>query len=146
MLTNQLPVKVTQTYSADAQMVWDALTEIDQMREWFFAEILEYKAEIGFETTFDVQATTRIFPHHWKIIEVIQNKRLVTNWNYPGFDGDGNVIFDLSESKNTCTLTVTVEILKDFDQSIPEFQRESCEGGWTYFLKERLFEYLKRKG
>jgi len=42
-------------------------------------------------------------------------------------------------------LTLTTQITEDFDDSIPEFKRESCIGGWNYFLKERLFNYLKQK-
>ena len=145
MLANQKPVIVSQIYPVSSKVVWAALTQIEQMRAWFFNEIPEYKAEVGFNICFDVQATSNIFPHNWTVLEVIENKRLVTNWNYPGFEGDGNVIFDLLENDTQCTLSVTVNVLQDFDQNIPEFTRESCQAGWEYFLGDRLKNYLAAK-
>jgi hypothetical protein len=40
---------------------------------------------------------------------------------------------------------LTVEVLEDFPDDIPEFRRESCIGGWNYFINHRLKEYLDKK-
>jgi len=52
------------------------------------------------------------------------------------------VIFELTGIGNKTKLTVTNIVTQDFDDSIPEFKRESCIGGWNYFIKERLVQFL----
>jgi hypothetical protein len=40
--------------------------------------------------------------------------------------------------------TVTTKVIEDFPNDIPEFARESCIGGWNYFIKERLDKFLNK--
>jgi hypothetical protein len=49
----------------------------------------------------------------------------------------------LTQDNNLTKLTLSVEVQEDFPESIPEFKRESCIGGWNYFINNRLKEYLK---
>jgi len=39
---------------------------------------------------------------------------------------------------------LSTEISESFPLDIPEFKRESCVEGWTYFIKKRLKEYLDK--
>jgi len=106
MLTTDAPIIVSETYPVKVQTVWSALTELYKLREWFFEDIPEYKAEVGFETTFDIQATSHLFPHHWTVTEVIENKRLATKWDFTGFEGQSLVTFDLEDLEGSTKLTV----------------------------------------
>ena len=42
------------TFDAPVGRVWTALTDVDQMREWYF-DLTEFKSEVGFEFDFIVE-------------------------------------------------------------------------------------------
>ena len=139
------PIIVEQTFDTSIERVWKAITEVDQMRLWFFENIGSFKPEAGFETQFNVQSNDRSFLHIWKLTEVVPGKKIIYNWKYGGHPGDSSVTFELFEQKNRTKLRVTHEGMESFPQEIPEFSRESCIGGWNYFIREKLMEFLEKK-
>ncbi len=143
MKTTEAPVIVTQVFNNTIEDVWKAITDREEMVQWFFDNIPDFKAEVGFKTQFNVQAPSRDFMHLWEITEVIPNKKLVTNWKYEGLAGNSFVTMELEAVNSKTQFTLTTKVVEDFDDSIPEFKRESCVGGWNYFIKERLADYLK---
>lgn len=138
------PIVVEQMVSASIEQVWKSITELSQMREWFFAEIPDFKAAVGFETVFDIQAESNLFPHHWTVMEVEDRKRLKLGWKYDGFEGDGQVTFELMPQDDNTLIRLTNVIIEDFQSDIPEFSRESAIGGWQYFINNRLREHLEK--
>jgi uncharacterized protein YndB with AHSA1/START domain len=62
------PVVVEQTFNSSTETVWKAITDIDQMHQWYFKNIPEFKPEVGFETQFNVQSQDRNFLHMWNRI------------------------------------------------------------------------------
>ncbi len=40
-------------------------------------------------------------------------------------------------------ITEVEQMRQWFFENIPEFKRESCIEGWTYFIKKRLKEFLE---
>ena len=112
------------------------------MIRWYFDNIPEFRPEVGFETTFDVQNAGRTFPHRWKVTEVMPNRKLVYNWTYDGYEGDSRVEFEVFEACHGTRLFVRAIVTEDFPDDIPEFRRESCQAGWEYFIKDRLKAYL----
>ena len=139
------PIVVSETYPTNLKTIWSAITELDQMVLWFFRMIPEFKAEVGFKTSFNVSTGERDFLHVWEIVEVIPEHKIVYSWTYPEyFDGDSFVSFELNEiNKNKASLTVIAEGFENYPQDIPEFKRESGLNGWNYFIKESLPNYLK---
>jgi uncharacterized protein YndB with AHSA1/START domain len=115
------------------------------MTEWFFDNLPDFKPEVGFIIQFNVNAPSRDFMHLWEVTEVIPNHRIVTNWKYEDAVGDSFVTFQLEELGKQTKLTVSTTVVEDFDDTIPEFKRDSCVEGWNYFIKERLklFNSLK---
>jgi len=73
---------VEQTFDTSIERVWKAITEVDQMRLWFFENIGSFKPEAGFETQFNVQSNDRSFLHIWKLTEVVPGKKIIYNWKY----------------------------------------------------------------
>jgi uncharacterized protein YndB with AHSA1/START domain len=136
------PVVVEETFNKSVEEVWSAITELDQMVKWYFDNIPEFKPEVGFETKFIVKSEERTFPHLWKIVEVIPNKKIKYNWKYENYPGDSYVTFELFDEEGSTKLVVTNEVVEDFPNDIPEFKRESCKAGWNYFIKERLKNFL----
>ena len=143
MKKNDAPIIVKQTFNNSIENVWKSITEIDQMRQWYFDNIPAFKPQVGFETQFSVQSKERNFLHMWKVTEVIPMKKISYNWTYNSYPGDSFVEFELFENNNLTELKLTVHITENFPQDIPEFSRESCVEGWKYFIKNRLKEYLE---
>ncbi|MFQ5799923.1 MAG: SRPBCC domain-containing protein [Bacteroidota bacterium] len=136
------PIVVEQSFDASIDTVWSAITEVDQMRRWYFENIPAFKAEVGFETQFETRNEGRIFPHRWKVAKVVPLKTLEYNWSFDGYPGDSFVTFELFEQDGSTRLRVTARIVESFPEGIPEFTRESCIGGWTYFINQRLRSFL----
>lgn len=139
------PIVIEQTFEASVEKLWNAITEVTQMKKWFFENIKTFKPEEGFETRFIVENKGRIFPHLWKITKVEPHKKIIYNWRYEGYTGDSFVTFELSEIENGSQLTLIHQITENFPEDIPEFRRESCIGGWNWFIKQNLKNYLKEK-
>ena len=137
------PVIVEQTYSATTDAVWTAITDISKMRQWYFDNIPSFKAEVGFETHFNVTNEGRNFLHQWKVTEVVPRKKLTYDWSYAQHPGDGFVVWELFDEGDMTRLRLSMHIREDFSDDIPEFRRESCLAGWEYFIKQRLREYLE---
>ena len=136
------PVIVEQLFKKPVNLVWKAITELDQMRLWYFDNIPYFKAEIGFTTQFNVKAPSRDFLHIWEVTEVIPQKKITYNWTFKDCDGSGDVTFELFEQNSQTLLRLTNIVIEDFDDAIPEFRRESCLAGWNYFIKDRLVSFI----
>ena len=141
--TNE-PIIVEQTFNTSINNVWNAITKVDQMRQWFFENIESFKPEVGFATQFSVQSQNRSFLHIWKLTEVVPLKKIIYNWKYGGYSGDSFVMFELFEQENHTKLRLTHEGIESFPKNIPEFSRENCIGGWEFFIKKSLKKYLER--
>jgi uncharacterized protein YndB with AHSA1/START domain len=136
------PVIVEQTFAAPPDIVWNAITEIDQMRQWYFENIPAFEPEVGFETQFNVQSESRNFLHMWRVTEVVPGKRITYTWKFAEYPGDSFVVWELFEQDDGTKLRLTVVIEEDFPEEMPEFKRESCLEGWEYFIGKSLKEYL----
>ncbi|MCB0473181.1 MAG: SRPBCC domain-containing protein [Flavobacteriaceae bacterium] len=143
MRSTDPPVIVEQIFNTDINTVWKAITVVDQMKLWFFDNITSFLPELGFKTRFEVKSGNRIFTHLWEITEVIPYKKITYNWKYREYPGDSFVTFQLSERPEQVRLVLTNTVTADFPDEIPEFSRESCLGGWNYFLKERLKTFIE---
>ncbi len=138
----EAPVIVEQQLFVTPEKLWAALTDVDEMIQWYFDNIPDFKPEVGFYTEFNVSTGERDFLHQWRIVEAEPNKRIAYTWQFAGYEGDGITYFDLIPNETGTLLRLTMTGVHTFDSSVPEFQRESCEGGWKYFLQGRLKEYL----
>ena len=137
-----IPIVVEQHFKQPIQSVWAAITEQKQMVKWFFDKIPDFKPEVGFETSFDVDSGNRIFRHNWKIIDVDPPSKIVYLWSYEDIEGAGTVTFKIFEQQGGVLIRVINEGLETFPDNIPEFTRDSCLGGWEYFIQDRLKQYL----
>jgi len=138
------PIVVEQTFHVSRTELWSAITELNRMTQWFFENIGSFEPKVGFETSFIVKNNSRIFPHLWRITEVKPGERITYNWRYEGYEGDSYVTFELSDHENGSKLTLTHKVTETFSQNMEEFKRENCSGGWKWFIKRSLKEYLEK--
>ena len=145
MTESSEPIVVEQVFDASKGTVWRAITDREQMVRWFFENIPAFKAEAGFETQFNVESGERDFLHMWRVTEVVPLKRIQYDWKYDGYPGDSFVVFELSEQGDKTTLRLAHQARESFPEDIPEFRSENCLAGWTYFIRERLAEFMDRR-
>lgn len=136
------PIIVEQTFNASADQVWKALTDLDQMREWYFPNIPEFEAKIGFETRFLIQNEGRNFTHIWSVKEVLHQQLIGYSWNFEEYSGEGYTTFELVAKADQTTLTLKSFVHEPFPDDIPEFKRESGQTGWDYLIKQSLVDHL----
>lgn len=137
------PIVVEQTFTVSIPELWRAITELNRMTKWFFENIESFEPRVGFETSFTVKNENRIFTHLWRITEVKPKESITYNWRYEGYVGNSFVTFKSSEYEKGSKLTLICQVTEDFPQDIEEFKRESCIGGWNWFIRKRLKEYVE---
>ncbi|MBW2938192.1 SRPBCC domain-containing protein [Aureisphaera sp. CAU 1614] len=139
----EVPIIVKQELNASAKEVWEAITAIDKMRQWYFENIPDFKPEVGFETSFLIENEGRKFTHQWKITEVEPLKNITYEWRFKEYPSIlGVVTFSISEKENKTLLKVTNQGIETWPNNVPEFTRESCQGGWEYFINQNLKNYI----
>lgn len=142
MKKTDAPVIVKATVSSSLQEVWKAITQQPLMIQWFFEGIPAFEARVGFSTRFDVTTENHTFPHVWTILEVMPHEKIVYDWRYDGFEGVGEVSFELSSTEGGTLVSLTSVVIEDFQEGVEEFSRASCAGGWEYFIQDRLVAFL----
>jgi len=75
-------------------------------------------------------------------MRVVPQAEISYSWRYAEYPGKSILTFSLLPAQQQVKLKVVVDVVEDFPQDIPEFKRESCIGGWNYFIGERLTGYL----
>ena len=133
---------VIQWVDKDIELVWKVITERRHLTNWFFEMIPDFRAEVGFKTQFLVQVEDRKFTHLWEITDVIEKEKITYNWKYAEYDGDSLVHFELQPKDGGTSIQLSLEILEDFPQNVPEFKLESGRAGWNYFIGDQLPKYL----
>ena len=142
MKTIEPPIIVQQSFDATPAQLWSALTELDQMHKWYFSNIPDFQPTVGFKTEFLITNEGRSFTHQWEVTEAISNQRIAYNWTFKEYSGLSVSIFEIIPEGATTIVKLTAKVLEPHPQDIPEFKRESGVGGWNYFIKERLKNYM----
>jgi uncharacterized protein YndB with AHSA1/START domain len=133
-------VVVERTFNAPVARVWKALTDVEQMRAWYF-DLKEFKPEVGFEFEFIVEHEGMKYHHLCRVTEAVPQRRLAYTWRYQGHEGDSLVTFELSPDGNKTKLRLTHEGLETFPKT-PSFARKNFEAGWTAIASE-LQQFLE---
>jgi len=137
-------VVIERTFNAPVERVWKALTDVAQMRQWYF-DLKEFKPEVGFEFQFVVEHEGTTYDHRCKVTEVIPQKKLVYTWRYKGHEGDSLVTFELFADGNKTRLKLTHEGLDTFPKT-PAYARENFEKGWTQIIGSELKQFVEKGG
>ena len=140
---NPQPIIIEQTYNASIDKIWKAITDKDQMKEWYFS-LDEFKPEVGFEFQFYGEGHKgEKYLHLCKITEVVPQQKLQYSWTYKGYEGYSLLTFELFEGETT-KLRLTHEGVETFPDS-PDFARESFVKGWTYITGTSLKNFLEKE-
>jgi uncharacterized protein YndB with AHSA1/START domain len=137
-------VVMERTFNAPVERVWKALTDVEDMRRWYF-DLKEFKPEVGFEFEFIVEHEGMKYHHLCKITEVVPQKKLAYTWRYEGYEGDSLVTFDLFADGDKTRLKLTHEGLETFPK-LPAYARENFVKGWTEIIGSSLKGFVEGDG
>jgi uncharacterized protein YndB with AHSA1/START domain len=137
------PFIIERTYNAPVSKVWKAITDKDEMKQWYF-DLAEFKPVVGFEFQFTGEGHKgEKYLHLCKITDVVPGKKLTYSWRYDGYEGNSFVTFELFEEGNKTRLKLTHEGLETFPANNPDFAKESFAEGWTYIIGKSLSEFVE---
>lgn len=137
------PIIIERVFHAPVHKVWRAITDKDQMKQWYF-DVSSFRPEVGHEFTFSGGSEEQTYIHHCKITEVIAEKKLQYTWRYEGYEGNSVLTFELFPEGEKTRLKLTHEGLESFPQTSKDFARESFQAGWTYIIGESLPKFLEK--
>ncbi len=132
------------TFDAPVTTVWKALTNVEDMRRWYF-DLKEFRPEPGFEFQFVVEHEGNRYDHRCKVTEVVPQKKVAYTWRYHGHEGDSLVTFELFAEGEKTRLKLTHEGLETFP-NLPSFARKNFEGGWTSLIGSQLKQFVENAG
>ncbi len=138
------PYVIERTFNAPAARVWKAITDKEQMKQWYF-DMPAFKPEVGCEFTFTGMADKCVYVHLCKVTEVIPGEKLTYSWRYDGFEGISYVTFQLFEEGSVTRLVLTHTGLETFPASNAHFAKENFAGGWGYLIGTSLPAFLQKE-
>lgn len=131
--------------NAPASRVWQALTDPEQMKQWYF-DVSGFKAEVGHEFSFCGQGQKgEKYLHLCRILELLPLKKLRYTWAYEGFPGASVVSFELFEEEGGTRLVLTHEGLENFPADHSDFARENFNRGWTWLIEKSIREFVEKQ-
>jgi uncharacterized protein YndB with AHSA1/START domain len=134
-------IVIERTFNASIERVWQALTDVDQMRQWYF-DLKDFKPQVGFEFEFVVEHEGNIYHHLCKVTEVIPQKKIAYTWRYKGKPGDSLVTFELFSDCDTTRLKLTHTGIETFPKT-PAYARKNFETGWTAIIGSELKQFVE---
>lgn len=137
------PIVVEQTFSASAEKIWNAITDKNEMKEWYF-DIADFKPQKDFQFQFYGGTEAKQYLHLCKITEVILNKKISYTWKYDGYSGESLVTFELFADSDKTKVRLTHEGLETFPANNPDFAKHNFVEGWNQIIKTSLKDYLEK--
>jgi uncharacterized protein YndB with AHSA1/START domain len=135
-------VVVERTLNAPIARVWKALTDADQMRQWYF-DLKEFKPQVGFEFEFVVEHEGNRYHHLCQVTDVVPQKKIAYSWRYKGEPGDSLVTFELFGEGNKTRVKVTHTGIETFPKT-PAYARKNFENGWTAIIGTELKQFVEK--
>ncbi|MCC8424267.1 SRPBCC domain-containing protein [Mucilaginibacter sp. UR6-11] len=139
---NTEPIVIERTYNVPADKVWQALTDINKINQWFF-QLEDFKPEVGFAFSFSGNDNGTRVVHESVIKEVIPGKKLAYSMIYKDYPQESLVTFELFDEGDKTRLVLTHSQLAEIAKGSPMYAREKFLGGWTY-LAGKLDDFLNK--
>ncbi len=139
------PIIIERTLNASVDVVWKAITDKDQMKQWYFEPLDDFKPEVGFQTQFNVRNGGKDYLHIWKVTKVHPGKIISYEWKFRGFPGNSSVTFELNAVGKKTNVKLTHKGIETFlaDRN-PALARENFVEGWTSLIGKSLKDFVEK--
>ncbi|TKC10852.1 SRPBCC domain-containing protein [Pedobacter polaris] len=136
-------VVVERTYNAPIDKVWSAITNVDEMKNWYF-QLEDFKPKVGFKFDFlGGPEDGKQYLHLCEVTEVEEGKKITYSWRYDNYPGNSFVTWELFDKGDQTLLRLTHAGLDTLEEGGPDFAKENFVEGWTYFVHTALKGYLE---
>ncbi|HTD98126.1 MAG TPA: SRPBCC domain-containing protein [Mucilaginibacter sp.] len=123
------PLIIERTLNAPVTKVWKALTNLEQLAQWF-SKLDDFKPEPGFEFT--------IYDHYissCQVIEAIENKKLSYSLSFNEFPAHTIVTFELFDEGDKTGIKLTHSGIQKIHTALnTDFGKEQFNQGWNGLL------------
>ena len=141
---NTDPIVVENIIDAPVSQVWNAITNKDEMKQWYF-DIAEFELKKGFRFMFYGGDENKQYAHFCEIKEVIPEKKLSYTWSYENVPVETLVTFELSqEGPGKTKVKLTHSGVENFPADMPEYAKENFIGGWNHIIGKALPGYFEK--
>ena len=138
------PIVLERTYNATADKVWKAITDAEQMKQWYF-DLPGFKAEVGYKFQFWGGDDAKQYLHLCEVTEVVEGRKLSHSWRYDGYPGDSLVTWELFPEGDKTRVVLTHEGIETFEgDKYPELHRKNFVAGWTDLAEKQLKEFVEK--
>ena len=140
MITSNVHIKES------ASRVWEALTQKDKMKEWYF-DIPDFELKVDSVFNFYEPGGENKFHHQCVIREIVPNETFSHTWTYPELSkGESVVTWLLTEKNGGTDVTLQHEGTENFADGGADFAPENYQVGWDGFMAAlRNYVYGVRK-
>lgn len=136
------PLVIERTYNAPVKKVWDAITNPEKMRQWYF-DLKDFKPVIGFTFSFYGDSDCGTYLHLCEVTEAVPEKKLAYSWRYENLEGNSHVTWELfAEDTDKTKLVLTHRGLETFPP-LKDFTKDSFTAGWKHFFGKALKEFVE---
>ncbi|PWN72077.1 SRPBCC domain-containing protein [Chryseobacterium phosphatilyticum] len=138
------PVTVQYKINAPIDKVWEALTDKNEMKSWYF-DIKDFEPEVGKVFNFFEPGGESKYHHQCEILEMIPNKKLKHTWSYPDYSKlKTTVTWELMPEEGGTVVRLTHDEIENFNELGSNFSRESFTEGWNGIIGQSLKGYLEK--
>jgi uncharacterized protein YndB with AHSA1/START domain len=139
-----VPVVKEVMLNAPAYIVWKAITDKDQMKEWYFA-VPEFKPEPGFQFKYYGEKNGQKFPISGKIQAVQPERKLVHTWSYDDYPAETIVTFELFPEGDKTRLRLTHTGLENISSEHTDVSPKNHQEGWNMIIGTSLPQYIEKQ-
>lgn len=137
------PIIIEQKVNASAEKVWKALTDINEMKIWYF-DIPDFIPEEGAVFNFYEPGDEKKYHHQAEILEIIPEKKLKHTWFYPEFSDQKTIVtWELEAQGESTWIRLTHENIDGFNDLGENFSEKAFKEGWTQLTEQSLKRYLE---
>jgi len=137
----EIPFEFEQVYDTPIEKVWLALTDQNEIKDWYFPQLREFKPIVGFKFVFSNDGSP--YQKEWRVTKVDYGRMLAHSWIYKGYPGRSEVTFELNKEHDKTRLKLTHTGLESFPDD-PHFARSRFEDGWKQILRNNLKKNLAK--
>ncbi|MBE8712574.1 SRPBCC family protein [Sphingobacterium hungaricum] len=143
---NTVSIHVERTYNAPLNVIWEALTNKEKLKLWYF-DIPNFKLEEGAVFSFIVKGKDKDFFHECTVTKVVDNQLFQHTWTHPNeSDGTSLLTWKLIPRGEATLVRLTHEGVESFAHAGQAFSRLNYELGWEELLGQSLSNYLEKLG
>lgn len=139
------PLVVERTFDAPPELVWQAITDPNMMKEWYF-DLTDFRPEVGCGFEFLAGPPDKEkYRHICRVTEVVAGRKITYSWRYAGYSGMSHVSFELFAEGNRTRLKLTHEGLETLAAGNPDFAVGNFREGWNHIIGVALPEFLAKQ-